>query len=81
MAANLVAATTDKRLPWDEVVMVLFVGGALMQTLPVKMFELLTTEVRPTVAAASTLLILVFVLGLLGVQICGFAGWPWKVRQ
>lgn len=47
---------------WDEVVIVLFVGGALLQTLPVQMFQFLTTEVRPTIAAASTMLIAALLL-------------------
>ena len=50
---------------WDEVVIVLFVGGALLQTLPVQMFQFLTTEVRPTIAAASTMLIAALLLTLL----------------
>lgn len=50
---------------WDEVVIVLFVGGALLQTLPVQMFQFLTTEVRPTIAAASTMLIGALLLGML----------------
>jgi putative spermidine/putrescine transport system permease protein len=53
---------------WDEVVIVLFVGGALLQTLPVKMFEFLTTSVRPTVASASTLLIAALLVGMLAIQ-------------
>lgn len=51
--AALVAFITS----WDEVVIVLLVGGAFAQTLPVRMFEFLTTQVRPTVAAASGVLI------------------------
>lgn len=43
---------------WDEVVVVLLVGGAHHQTLPVRMFEFVSTQVRPTVAAISSLLIL-----------------------
>jgi ABC-type spermidine/putrescine transport system permease subunit II len=50
---------------WDEVVVVLFVGGALLQTLPVQMFQFLTTEVRPTIAAASTMLIAALLIGML----------------
>lgn len=50
---------------WDEVVIVLFVGGALLQTLPVQMFQFLTTEVRPTIAAASTMLIVALLIVLL----------------
>lgn len=47
---------------WDEVVMVLFLGGRLT-TLPLKMFTYLQTGVTPTIAAVSTMLIaLVMVL-------------------
>ena len=47
---------------WDEVVMVLFLGGR-MTTLPLKMFTYLQTGVTPTIAAVSTMLIaLVMVL-------------------
>jgi ABC-type spermidine/putrescine transport system permease subunit II len=53
LTAMLLAFVTS----WDEVVVVLFVGGAFEQTLPVRMFEFLTTQVRPTVAAASGVLI------------------------
>lgn len=66
---------------WDEVVIVLFVGGALLQTLPVKMFEFLTTEVRPTVASASTLLIVGLLLVLLLVQLRSVISRSWKVRS
>jgi ABC-type spermidine/putrescine transport system permease subunit II len=54
---------------WDEVVIVLFVGGALLQTLPVQMFQFLTTEVRPTIAAASTMLIAGLLLTLLAARV------------
>ncbi len=54
---------------WDEVVIVLFVGGALLQTLPVKMFQFLTTEIRPTIAAASTLLIVALLLSILLIEL------------
>lgn len=56
---------------WDEVVIVLFVGGALLQTLPVQMFQFLTTEVRPTIASASTLLIATLLLGMLLMRLLG----------
>jgi ABC-type spermidine/putrescine transport system permease subunit II len=59
MVALLMAFITS----WDEVVVVLFIGGAFEQTLPVKMFEFLTTQVRPTVAAASGVLIAGLVVG------------------
>jgi ABC-type spermidine/putrescine transport system permease subunit II len=54
---------------WDEVVIVLFIGGALLQTLPVQMFQFLTTEVRPTIAAASTLLIASVLITLLAARL------------
>jgi ABC-type spermidine/putrescine transport system permease subunit II len=54
---------------WDEVVVVLFVGGATLQTLPVLMFQFLETEVRPTVAAASTMLIVLIAVVFVGAQI------------
>jgi putative spermidine/putrescine transport system permease protein len=57
---------------WDEVVVVLFIGGAFEQTLPVRMFEFLTTQVRPTVAAASGVLIAGLVVGAL---LAGAIGW------
>jgi ABC-type spermidine/putrescine transport system permease subunit II len=50
---------------WDEVVVVLFVGGANLQTLPVYMFQFLTTEIRPTIAAASTMLIALVAFALI----------------
>ncbi|HTW69253.1 MAG TPA: ABC transporter permease [Acetobacteraceae bacterium] len=56
---------------WDEVVIVLFVGGALLQTLPVQMFQFLTTEVRPTIASASTLLIAALLFGMLIMRLFG----------
>jgi putative spermidine/putrescine transport system permease protein len=57
---------------WDEVVVVLFIGGAFEQTLPVRMFEFLTTQVRPTVAAASGVLIAGLLVGAL---LAGAIGW------
>lgn len=59
LAAALMAFVTS----WDEVVVVLLVGGAFEQTLPVRMFEFLTTQVRPTVAAASGVLIAAVFIG------------------
>jgi putative spermidine/putrescine transport system permease protein len=52
---------------WDEVIMVIFIGGVTATTLPLKMFSYLRTEINPTIAAVSTLLIagvtLAFLLG------------------
>lgn len=44
---------------WDEVVIVLLIGGAFLQTLPLTMYQFLTTEVNPTIGAASAALIVV----------------------
>lgn len=65
---------------WDEVVIVLFVGGALLQTLPVQMFQFLTTEVRPTIASASTLLIATLLLGMLLLRVVGPRRWAARSR-
>jgi putative spermidine/putrescine transport system permease protein len=65
---------------WDEVVIVLFVGGALLQTLPVQMFQFLTTEVRPTIASASTLLIAALLLGMLLSRLIGSRRWAGRPR-
>jgi putative spermidine/putrescine transport system permease protein len=62
---------------WDEVVVVLFIGGAFEQTLPVRMFEFLTTQVRPTVAAASGVLIAALLVGAL---VAGVVGWARRRR-
>jgi ABC-type spermidine/putrescine transport system permease subunit II len=50
---------------FDEVVVVLLVGGATLQTLPAKMFIFLQNEIRPTPAAISALLI----VGLVAAQL------------
>jgi putative spermidine/putrescine transport system permease protein len=54
---------------WDEVVVVLFVGGAFLQTLPVTMFQFITTQVTPTVAAVSTILVAAVLVVLTVIQI------------
>lgn len=63
---------------WDEVVIVLFVGGVALQTLPVKMFQFLTTEVRPTVGAVSALLIGALFLTLLAMGLAGRVKRSWR---
>lgn len=65
---------------WDEVVIVLFVGGALLQTLPVQMFQFLTTEVRPTIAAASAMLIAALLLGMLLIWLLAMVRGPARKR-
>lgn len=42
---------------WDEIVMVLFIGGETGLTLPLKMWSYLRTEINPTIAAVSTVLL------------------------
>ena len=42
---------------WDEVIMVIFIGGDEATTLPLRMFNYLRTEINPTIAAVSTLLL------------------------
>lgn len=50
---------------WDEIIMVLFIGGAEGTTLPLKMFSYLRTEINPTIASVSTLLIGLVVIGVI----------------
>ncbi len=50
---------------FDELVVALFVAGVQAQTLPVRIWNSLTLELEPTIAAVSTLLIGVSVLVLL----------------
>jgi len=50
---------------FDEVVLSLFLVGSTTQTLPVRMFSFLKTEVTPVLGAISTLLIATFVVGWL----------------
>lgn len=56
---------------WDEVVVALFLSGDV-PTLPAQMFSFITTEIRPTIAAVSTLL-----LALVLVGIAGQRTWRW----
>jgi putative spermidine/putrescine transport system permease protein len=67
-AAGIFAFITS----WDEVIMVLFVGGATATTLPLKMFSYLRTEINPTIAAVSTLLLVVVLVTLLSAEARSF---------
>ena len=59
VAAAIFAFATS----WDEVILVLLVGGSTGQTLPLKMFTYLRTEITPTIAAISTMMVgLIFVV-------------------
>jgi putative spermidine/putrescine transport system permease protein len=56
---------------WDDVVLVTVLGNFDTQTLPLRMLEFMTTQIRPTIAAVSTMLIgllLLLMLAVLGVQ-------------
>lgn len=61
LAALLFAFVTS----WDEVIIALMLGGGFYQTLPVRMFQFLTTEVTPIVAVVSTMLIVLLVTAAL----------------
>ncbi len=50
---------------FDEVVTTLFVGGYVARTLPLKMWENIRHEIDPTIAAISTLLLLMVLAGLI----------------
>ncbi len=54
---------------FDEVVVATFIGGFGEKTLPMKMWEDIRHEINPTIAAVSTLLLLVPVLGLVGLRL------------
>ncbi|WP_458793059.1 ABC transporter permease [Yoonia sp. MH D7] len=45
-------------ISFDEVVVSLFVGGVGMRTLPVQMYRSIANDIDPTIAAASTMLLL-----------------------
>lgn len=54
---------------WDEIVMVLFVGGETGMTLPLKMWSYLRTEINPTIAAVSTVLLTLVAVVFVAVEI------------
>lgn len=54
---------------WDEVVVVLFVGGTDQRTLPRQMFSGIREMISPTITAAATVLITVAVLMLVTVEL------------
>jgi putative spermidine/putrescine transport system permease protein len=58
LQSSIVAAAVFSFMTsWDEVIMVIFIGGGDATTLPLKMFSYLRTEINPTIAAVSTLLL------------------------
>jgi putative spermidine/putrescine transport system permease protein len=54
---------------WDEVVVVLFIGGAEQRTLPRQMFSGIREMISPTITAAATVLISVAVVMLVVVEL------------
>jgi len=61
---------------WDEIIMVIFIGGGAGTTLPLRMFNYLRTEINPTIAAVSTLLLAVAIVAFAtaeGVRLHGTA--------
>jgi putative spermidine/putrescine transport system permease protein len=58
---------------FDEVVIALFLHSPTFQTLPVQMYNSVTFQVDPTIAAASSLVVVAVTLACLGLQ---FAGRP-----
>jgi putative spermidine/putrescine transport system permease protein len=54
---------------WDEVVLVLFIGGTDQRTLPRQMFSGIREMISPTITAAATVLVAVAVLMLLVVEL------------
>lgn len=51
------AAVFSFLVSWDEVVVAIFMASPTLQTLPVKIWATLRTELTPVIAAASTLLV------------------------
>lgn len=47
---------------WDEVVIMIFIGSTKAETLPLKMYSYMTTEIHPAIAAVSMLLVVVVAL-------------------
>jgi putative spermidine/putrescine transport system permease protein len=59
---------------WDEVIMVIFIGGGAGTTLPLRMFNYLRTEINPTIAAVSTLLLVFAILAFAAAEIVRMRG-------
>ena len=53
-------------ISFDEVVVSLFISGPDLRTLPVQMYRSITTDVDPTIAAASTMLLVLTTLLVVG---------------
>jgi putative spermidine/putrescine transport system permease protein len=53
-------------ISFDELIIALFISSPTLSTLPKKLWDGLRTEINPTIAAVSTLLVLLSVVILLG---------------
>ena len=54
-------------ISFDELIIALFISSPTMSTLPKKLWDGIRTEINPTIAAVSTLLVLLSVIILVGV--------------
>lgn len=77
----LASATFAFITSWDEVLLVTFLGGPSAQTLPLRMFEFLTTQIRPTIAAISSMLIVTLVGLMLLYQLMRWQRSRWRARS
>ena len=59
---------------WDEIIMVIFIGGGAGTTLPLRMFNYLRTEINPTIAAVSTLLLVFAIVAFAAAEIVRMRG-------
>jgi putative spermidine/putrescine transport system permease protein len=59
---------------WDEIIMVIFIGGGAGTTLPLRMFNYLRTEINPTIAAVSTLLLVFAILAFATAEVVRLRG-------
>jgi len=53
---------------FDEVVITMFISGVHVQTLPLKMWEDIRNQIDPTIAAVSSMLILLPVVWLVALE-------------
>jgi ABC-type spermidine/putrescine transport system permease subunit II len=81
MPSILASATFAFITSWDDVLLVTFLGGPSAQTLPLRMFEFLTTQVRPTIAAISSMLIVTLVGLMLLYQLTRWQRSRWRERS
>ena len=77
----LASATFAFITSWDEILLVTFLGGPRAQTLPLRMFEFLTTQIRPTIAAISSMLIVTLVGLMLLYRLLRWQRALWRERS